>query len=213
MKLYRHYKNMPYKLLGIARHSETQEELALYETRYENAGGKIWVRPKEMFFEDVEIQGKKIPRFEKVNCEILSKSEISEEDLRKISILMEKGFGEWDPKWFSSRLASGRKLHLMFAMVDGQAVAFKLGYELDQTKFYSWLGAVLPEYRGLGLGRDLMTAQHDWCRSEGYTSVQTKTQNRFREMLLLNIAFGFEIIGTHLSHEGGIKIILEKKLI
>jgi hypothetical protein len=47
--IYKHYKGKRYKILGVARHSETLEELALYECLYENDLGKIWVRPLEMF--------------------------------------------------------------------------------------------------------------------------------------------------------------------
>ena len=41
MKLYHHYKNKPYTYLGLARHSETLEEMVIYETRYENDRGKV----------------------------------------------------------------------------------------------------------------------------------------------------------------------------
>ena len=49
--IYQHYKGMKYKLLNVVRHSETLEELVLYETLYENKLGKLWVRPKDMFVE------------------------------------------------------------------------------------------------------------------------------------------------------------------
>lgn len=52
--IYQHYKGKKYKLLDIVRHSETLEELVLYETLYENELGKIWVRPKKMFLEALE---------------------------------------------------------------------------------------------------------------------------------------------------------------
>jgi hypothetical protein len=61
--LYRHYKNKMYRVLDVVRHSETLEELVLYEALYENPNGKLWVRPKAMFLEDVEKDGKKFPRF------------------------------------------------------------------------------------------------------------------------------------------------------
>ena len=61
--LYQHYKGMNYKLIDIVRHSETLEELVYYECLYENDLGKLWVRPKDMFFEDVTIDGNVIPRF------------------------------------------------------------------------------------------------------------------------------------------------------
>jgi hypothetical protein len=69
MKLgkYRHYKGKEYEVLGIATHSETLEELVVYKALYEIEGkGKdsIWVRPKGMFEEDIEIDGAIRKRFE-----------------------------------------------------------------------------------------------------------------------------------------------------
>lgn len=61
--LYEHYKGMRYRVHGVVRHSETLEELVLYETLYENKLGKMWVRPKAMFLETVVIEGIKKPRF------------------------------------------------------------------------------------------------------------------------------------------------------
>lgn len=61
--LYEHYKGQPYRVHGVVRHSETLEELVLYETLYDSPGGKLWVRPKKMFLETVEIDGKRVPRF------------------------------------------------------------------------------------------------------------------------------------------------------
>jgi hypothetical protein len=63
---YMHYKNKPYKLLGIVRHSETLEEMILYRPLYKSKdfGKKTeWVRPKEMFFENVTVDGQEVPRF------------------------------------------------------------------------------------------------------------------------------------------------------
>ncbi len=62
--LYRHYKGGMYRAHDIVRHSETLEELVLYETLYENKHGKLWVRPKAMFLETVVIEGVTRPRFE-----------------------------------------------------------------------------------------------------------------------------------------------------
>jgi len=66
MKLgkYQHYKTKHYyRVIGVAKHSETLEELVVYEALDENSDGKLWVRPKKMFLEKVEIDGKKVPRF------------------------------------------------------------------------------------------------------------------------------------------------------
>lgn len=61
---YKHYKGKEYKVIGVAKHSETLEEMVVYEALYDNSESKLWVRPKEMFLEEVEVNGKKIPRFE-----------------------------------------------------------------------------------------------------------------------------------------------------
>ncbi len=59
---YRHYKGKEYQVIGVARHSETLEELVVYQALY--GEGELWVRPLSMFLEEVEVDGKKMPRFE-----------------------------------------------------------------------------------------------------------------------------------------------------
>ena len=58
---YRHYKGGEYELVGVVRHSETLEVLVLYRPLYDDSG--LWVRPFAMFFEDVEVNGRRQPRF------------------------------------------------------------------------------------------------------------------------------------------------------
>lgn len=60
---YRHYKGKDYEVIGVAKHSETLEDLVVYRTLYPS-DHDLWVRPLAMFIEDVEIDGKKMPRFE-----------------------------------------------------------------------------------------------------------------------------------------------------
>ncbi|MEI7621370.1 MAG: DUF1653 domain-containing protein [Candidatus Moraniibacteriota bacterium] len=59
--IYKHYKGGEYRILGVAKHSETLEELVVYQALYGNAD--IWVRPVEMFLEVVIFENKKVPRF------------------------------------------------------------------------------------------------------------------------------------------------------
>lgn len=61
--LYEHYKGKQYRVHGIVRHSESLDEHVLYEALYENELGRMWVRPKKMFLEEVEAQGETRPRF------------------------------------------------------------------------------------------------------------------------------------------------------
>jgi hypothetical protein len=58
--IYRHYKGKLYRVTGVARHSESLEQMVVYECLYDNPEGQLWVRPLEMFLEKVAGQ----PRFE-----------------------------------------------------------------------------------------------------------------------------------------------------
>ncbi|MDP7247528.1 MAG: DUF1653 domain-containing protein [Candidatus Peribacteraceae bacterium] len=62
--IYQHYKGKKYRVLGIAKHSETLEDLVVYQALYENEVSKLWVRPLTMFCEEMGVDGKKMPRFE-----------------------------------------------------------------------------------------------------------------------------------------------------
>ena len=61
---YRHFKGGEYEVLFVAKHSETGEEMVVYRALYEDGG--IWVRPRSMFEETVERDGKTFPRFTKI---------------------------------------------------------------------------------------------------------------------------------------------------
>ena len=58
---YRHYKGKEYEVIGIARHSETEEAMVVYRALYGDHG--IWVRPASMWNEEVEQDGKRVRRF------------------------------------------------------------------------------------------------------------------------------------------------------
>jgi hypothetical protein len=58
---YRHYKGKEYEVIGIARHSETEEQLVVYRCLY--GDHSLWVRPLAMFTEQVVVAGRAVPRF------------------------------------------------------------------------------------------------------------------------------------------------------
>ena len=62
---YRHYSGKEYELIGLARHSETLEELVVYKPLYIDDG--LWVRPLKMFEEEVVVNGVKMPRFTQIS--------------------------------------------------------------------------------------------------------------------------------------------------
>lgn len=62
---YCHYSGKEYELIGVARHSETLEELVVYKALYDT--GSLWVRPLKMFEEQVVVNGIKMPRFTQIS--------------------------------------------------------------------------------------------------------------------------------------------------
>lgn len=63
-KKYRHFKGNEYLVMHIAKHSETLEELVVYQALYGEIG--VWVRPLDMFLEQVEVNGQMVNRFEEI---------------------------------------------------------------------------------------------------------------------------------------------------
>jgi cyclomaltodextrinase / maltogenic alpha-amylase / neopullulanase len=61
---YKHYKGKEYEVIGVGKHSETLEDLVVYKALY--GDGQIWIRPLSMFNEEVEVNSKKIPRFQHI---------------------------------------------------------------------------------------------------------------------------------------------------
>jgi hypothetical protein len=59
--IYRHYKNNLYQVIGVARHSETEEEHVVYRPLYGDRG--LWIRPLAMFDETIEVDGRPVKRF------------------------------------------------------------------------------------------------------------------------------------------------------
>jgi len=59
---YRHFKGGEYRVTGVARHSETGDELVVYQPLYGDP--RLWVRPLDMFLESVAVEGEPRPRFE-----------------------------------------------------------------------------------------------------------------------------------------------------
>ena len=62
---YKHFKGNEYEVIGIAKHSETLEEMVVYRALYGEGG--IWVRPRNMWNETVVHNGETVKRFTKID--------------------------------------------------------------------------------------------------------------------------------------------------
>lgn len=63
--IYRHYKGQLYLVICVGKHTETGEQLVVYQSLYGNY--ELWVRPLSMFIEDVLVDGENVPRFTFMN--------------------------------------------------------------------------------------------------------------------------------------------------
>ena len=63
--IYRHYKGQHYEVVGVATHSETEEECVVYRALYGARG--LWIRPLAMFTESVTKEGVSVPRFSRID--------------------------------------------------------------------------------------------------------------------------------------------------
>ena len=59
-KIYKHYKGNVYKIIAFGKHSETEEDMIVYQNVEK---GDIWIRSKSMLNEEVLVDGKKVLRF------------------------------------------------------------------------------------------------------------------------------------------------------
>ncbi|MBU2704488.1 GNAT family N-acetyltransferase [Zooshikella marina] len=92
---------------------------------------------------------------------------------------------------------------LLIAWYGERPVAFKLGYALDDDRFYSWLEGVIPAYRELGIGTDLLVQQEAWALNQGYSVLEVKSRNCFPKMLRLLLKQGYFI--SHVEPQGQVE--------
>lgn len=112
-----------------------------------------------------------------------------------------------------SRLGSQSSLLALVAYSSGAPIAYKVGFAHSEKVFYSWIGGVSQLHRGKGIGKNLILTQHSWALQNGFGSIRTSSRNKYREMMILNLKAGFEIVGTQMSSkDNALSILFEKKL-
>ncbi|MES2801312.1 MAG: GNAT family N-acetyltransferase [Bdellovibrionota bacterium] len=212
-KYFKHYKNKSYRYLGVAKHSEELNDYVIYECLYPNDLATLWIRPKDMFFEVGEFQGKTTPRFSQVAFEIKKFTELNSELTGALVKLCHDTLIDFNEENFLTKLKNQKNMTLFCFFYEQELVGFKAGFEIDETKYYSWLGAVSKAHRKLGVANALTQEQHAWAKTQNYKLMQTKSDNRHKEMMHLNLNAGFDIVGTEqTSISPVLKILFEKKL-
>lgn len=90
---------------------------------------------------------------------------------------------------------SGVEHIILLAEWDGIPAGFKVGYAKNDRIFYSWMGGVLPEFRGRGTASALAAAQEARLRPLACKTIELKTRNCHRGMLIFALRSGFHITG------------------
>jgi len=132
--------------------------------------------------------------------------------LSEIKALYRTVFTEIDESEFTKRIKGAESLFTVLAYSNQELIGCKLGYQIDSAIFYSWLGGVKEEFRKQGIGDELMRRQHNWCRKNGFQIIRTKTRNRFKPMLILNLRNEFDVVKVEPDEQNELKIVLEKRL-
>lgn len=115
-------------------------------------------------------------------------------------------------KFFIERIETKTQLLCLIAYDQKTPVGFKIGYRYDETTFYSWVGGVLENYRKRGIAKTLASLQEKWAQENGFSKLRTKSMNRFKPMLILNLKNGFDIVQVYTNDSGQTKIIFEKAI-
>jgi GNAT superfamily N-acetyltransferase len=90
---------------------------------------------------------------------------------------------------------SGKASLILIASHNQLPIAYKVGYAVSKTEFYSWLGGVAPDYRKQGIATQLRQQQEAWALTHGYKAISVKSMNRYPAMLQMLISSGYQITG------------------
>jgi len=114
-----------------------------------------------------------------------------------------------DLEW---RLAEMPAASVHAGISDGQLIGFKFGYAIGKTRYLSWLGGVASSHRRQGIARALLQRQHAWAAQRGFGMIETGTTSTNAAMLTLNLAAGFEVIGSY-ARDATPRVVLQKRLL
>lgn len=136
----------------------------------------------------------------------------SKELLEDILVVYKSIFDDYKLDFFKNRIHQKEDLIILLCYYQNQLLGFKIGYRYNDVTFYSWVGGVLPEQRKKGIARQMAQLQEQKVKEKGYLKIRTKSMNRFKPMMILNLKNGFEIKSMYTNKVGQTKIVFQKLL-
>ncbi|WP_144211660.1 GNAT family N-acetyltransferase [Shewanella donghaensis] len=130
-----------------------------------------------------------------LNIQIVAHTELTSDVANKIALISSR-IHELDRaqtiESLQDRIGNNPCL-LLIAYVEGELAGFKIGYQLNDDCFYSWLGGVDADFRKLGLAQSMLEHQEKWATGQGYLRLEVKTRNEFKAMLNMLVANHYQI--------------------
>lgn len=121
-------------------------------------------------------------------------------------------FEDADLEFFKTRFTTQANICSVLAFKKTRLIGFKIGYPVENNTFYSWIGGVNSEFRNIGIGKQLATLQENYAIQKRFSVLKTKSMNRFKPMMILNLKNGFNITKVYTNTKGQTKIVFEKQL-
>jgi ribosomal protein S18 acetylase RimI-like enzyme len=112
---------------------------------------------------------------------------------------------------FQRRYLGRHNILQMVARVDDKPVGFFLGFELKPDTFFAWFYGVMPDYRRMSIGSQLMEAAQSWAAQNGYESIRLECHNLHRPMMHLAIDLGYDVVGIRWDADRAANLVIFEK--
>ncbi len=136
----------------------------------------------------------------------------TDQDYDELVTLYLELFDDADSDFFLQRIKRHPDLMTICAKSNSALIGFKMGYGILDETFYSWVGGVKTGFRKQGIAHHLAELQEDWVRENGFKTLKTKSMNRFKPMMMLNLKRGFDITKIYTNELGQTKVVFKKSL-
>lgn len=131
----------------------------------------------------------------------------------KLAVFLEPLFEPDDWSDYAGKLRRRARLSAIVALDESGALAgLKMGSERSLDVFNTFIGAVAPAYRGLGLASILMDRQHKWAKEAGFRGLETATRQDNQKMQIINLKSGFVVAGIDIVPGTFTKVLFYKDL-
>ena len=112
---------------------------------------------------------------------------------------------------FQRRYVGRHNILQMVARVDEKPVGFFLGFELKPDTFFACFYGVMPDYRRMSIGSQLMEAAQSWAAQNGYESIRLECHNLHRPMMHLAIDLGYDVVGIRWDADRAANLVIFEK--